>query len=99
MVVEIAYITIDPARSQAFEAAVAEAAPLFRSAEGCHGLRLERVEEDGAQYRLSVDWETVDHHMVTFRESENFQQWRTLAGPFFVKPPRVEHWNRVGTFF
>lgn len=99
MVTEIAYITIDPARSHEFEAAVAKAAPLFQRAAGCQGARLERVEEDGAQYRLSVDWESVDHHMVTFRESENFQQWRALASPFFVEPPRVEHWSRVGDFF
>lgn len=99
MVTEIAYITIDPARAGEFEAAVAQAEPHFRAAEGCHGMRLERVEEDPSCYRLSVDWESVDHHMVTFRESEGFQQWRALAGPFFVEPPRVEHWNRVGAFF
>jgi len=99
MVVEIAYLTIDPANATDFEAAVAKAAASFRAAEGCHGMRLERVEEDGAQYRLSVDWETVDHHMVTFRNSEAFQQWRALAAPFFVEAPRVEHWTRVSDFF
>ena len=99
MVTEIAYITIDPANAAEFEAAVAQAAPFFKSADGCHGMRLERVEEDGAQYRLSVDWETVAHHMVTFRESDGFQQWRALAGPFFVQPPRVEHWTCVGDHF
>ena len=95
MVIEIAYLTIDPAKAEAFEAAVRKAAPVFAAAEGCHGMRLERVHEDPTQYRLSVDWESVDHHMVTFRESEGFQQWRSLAGPFFVEPPRVEHWHRV----
>jgi len=99
MVTEIAYITIDPARAVAFEAAVAKAAPYFKAAQGCHGARLERVEEDEALYRLSVDWESVDHHMVTFRQSDGFQQWRALAGPFFVEPPKVEHWNRVSNFF
>lgn len=97
MITEIAYLTIDPARADDFEAAVAAAAPHFAAAEGCHGMRLERVHEDAAQYRLSVDWESVDHHMVTFRDSDGFQQWRALAGPFFVEAPRVEHWHRVGT--
>ncbi len=99
MITEIAHITIDPARAGEFEAAVAAAAPHFRSAEGCHGMRLERVIEDPSQYRLCVDWESVEHHMVTFRESDGFQQWRALAGPFFVTPPRVEHWDRVGDHF
>ena len=99
MVTEIAYLTIDPARAADFEAAVAEAAPHFEAAQGCRGARLERVEEDSARYRLSVDWESVDHHMVTFRESDGFQMWRALAGPFFTEPPQVEHWRRVGEYF
>lgn len=99
MVTEIAYITIDPARAEAFEAAVAEAGPHFRAAEGCNAMRLERVLEDATQYRLVVEWESVDHHMVTFRESEGFQQWRALAGPFFVEPPRVEHWDIAASCF
>jgi len=99
MVTEIAYIKIDPARAADFEAAVAAAAPIFEAGEGCHGMRLERVVEDSALYRLSVDWKSIDHHMVTFRESDGFQQWRALAGPFFIEPPKVEHWTRVGEFF
>lgn len=99
MITEIANITIDPARAAEFEAAVATAAPAFRGAQGCHGLALERVVEDPAQYRLRVLWESVDHHMVTFRNSDAFQVWRGLAGPFFVKPPRVEHWETVASPF
>ena len=99
MIKEIAYITIDPANAHAFESAVAQAAAHFKAAEGCHGMRLERVVEDPASYRLSVDWETVEHHMVTFRASDGFQGWRALAGPFFAEPPRVEHWDEAGRFF
>jgi hypothetical protein len=29
--------------------------------------------------------------MVHFRESEDFQAWRQLAGPFFKSPPQVVH--------
>jgi len=99
MITEIAYIKIDPARAMEFEAAVAGAAPHFQSAAGCHGMRLERVVEDPSCYRLSVDWESVEHHTITFRESEGFQRWRDFAGRFFIEPPRVEHWNRAGAFF
>ena len=99
MVTEIAYITIDPARAAAFEAAVAQAAASFRAGEGCRSMRLERVIEDPAQYRLVVGWDSVDAHMVTFRNSEHFTRWRELAGPFFVQPPRVEHWEVAGDHF
>lgn len=99
MITEIAHITIDPANADAFESAVAQAAAAFQAAEGCLGMSLERVIEDPAQYRLRVQWESVDHHMVTFRNSDAFQVWRGLAGPFFAAPPRVEHSERVGHYF
>lgn len=99
MIKEIAMLTIDPASAAAFEAAVAQAAPAFRSSPGCHGMRLERVIEDAARYRLIVQWETVEHHMVMFRNSENYKVWRGLAGPFFAAPPVVEHSQMVGSYF
>ena len=99
MVTEIAYLTIDPERAEEFEATVALAAPYFLAAKGCSGMRLERVAEDGAQYRLAVDWGSIEDHMVTFRESDGFQKWRALAGPFFVEPPRVEHWDLAARHF
>jgi quinol monooxygenase YgiN len=91
MITEFATITIDPARAAEFEAAVAHAAPHFRAAEGCHGMALEHVIEDAARYLLVVHWDSVEHHMVKFRESEGFRAWRALAGPFFAAPPVVVH--------
>lgn len=99
MIIEIARITIDPERAAAFEAAVAEAATYFWAAEGCHSMALDRVIENPALYRLLVQWETVEHHMVTFRQSEGFQRWRELASPFFVEPPVVVHSEEVGRYF
>lgn len=91
MIREIARLQIDPARTEAFLAAVAEAAPLFRGATGCRSMRIERVIENPAVFLLLVEWETLDNHMVDFRNSAAFQQWRALAGPFFTAPPVVEH--------
>ena len=99
MITEIATITIDPDSAEAFEAAVAEAAPHFRTADGCHGMILDRCIEHPARYFLRVEWDSVDHHMVTFRESDGFQKWRALAGPFFAGPPVVVHSERAVTGF
>ena len=99
MITEIAHLTIDPANAAAFEAAVSKASAILRLAAGCHGMDLERVIEDPARYRLRVRWDSVDHHMVMFRESEGFRQWRALAGPYFVETPAVEHTELVGHFF
>lgn len=99
MITEIAVLTIDPANAAAFEAAVAQAAPAFKGAAGCHGMALERVIEDPTRYRLLVQWDTVEHHMVRFRASAAFQTWRGLAGPFFTSPPAVEHTTSVARYF
>lgn len=99
MVTEIALLTIDPAQSAGFEAAVAAAAPLFQAARGCRHMSLERVIERPGQYRLVVQWESVEAHMVDFRESPAFAQWRALAGPFFTGPVDMVHSEAVGAYF
>lgn len=95
MVYEIAEIEIHEGSEQEFEAAVAEAAAYFRSAQGCRSLRLERSIERPWEYRLVVGWDRVDDHMVTFRDSAGFQRWRDLAGPHFATTPRVRHVHTV----
>ncbi|MBC2664909.1 antibiotic biosynthesis monooxygenase [Novosphingobium flavum] len=95
MIHEIATLAIDPARSADFEAAVAAARPHFEAAKGFVSFGLQRVIEEPGSYRLVVGWETVEAHMVDFRESDGFQQWRALAGPFFTAPPAVIHVDTV----
>lgn len=99
MITEIAFLTIDPANAAAFEAAVESAAPVIGAAEGSQSMALERVIEHPGQYRLIVQWDSVEHHTVGFRESPGFIEWRALAGPFFTSPPHVEHTEHVGRFF
>lgn len=91
MIHELATLTIAPARAAAFEAAVAEARPHFEAAGGFVSFALHRSVENPARYHLVVGWESVEAHMTDFRESEGFQVWRSLAGPFFTAPPCVEH--------
>ena len=91
MIPEIATIEIDAARGADFEAAVMRAKPLFDSAPGCLDMALHRSIEAPGRYRLIVGWATLDAHTVDFRGSAAFQEWRALAGPFFVSPPAVEH--------
>ncbi len=98
MITEIATLTIDPANAATFEAAVAKAAPAFKSDPGCHGMALERVIETAGEYRLLVTWDSVEAHMA-FRKTPAFQTWRGLAGPFFVGTPSVVHSESVGRYF
>lgn len=88
---EIAQIEVLPGHEAAFELGVAEAKPAFARARGFLGMELHRSVEYPARYRLFVRWDTVEHHMIDFRESKDFGIWRSLAGPHFASPPQVEH--------
>ncbi|WP_322029537.1 antibiotic biosynthesis monooxygenase [Paraburkholderia sp. J76] len=91
MVYEMAHITVSAGKNAEFEAAVAQALPLFHRARGCRAVELQRGVEEPNQYGLVVQWDTLEDHMVLFRESADFQEWRRLVGPYFEKPPVVGH--------
>ena len=91
MIYEIAELDIKEGQEVAFEDAFRQAVPLFQGAKGCHGAEIQRTVERPNVYRLVVQWETVEHHMVDLRESESFQEWRRLVGPHFASSPKVEH--------
>ena len=91
MIFEMARFEIKSGMEANFEEGVAQATHLFKRAHGCHRLQLLRTVEQPSIYTLMVTWETVEDYMVGFRQSENFQEWRTLVGDFFAGPPQVEH--------
>jgi len=91
MVLESAEILVKAGMEEQFETGVRAAAPLFRRARGCTGMRLQRGVENPRAYRLLVDWDTVEDHMVHFRDSADFQEWRRLVGDCFEQAPVVTH--------
>ncbi len=99
LVHEVARITVREGEAARFEAAVAEAAPLFQRARGARTLRLERSHEDPLDYRLVVGWESVEDHLVGFRDSADFQEWRRLIADSVTGLPEVSHFRNVLTAF
>lgn len=95
MILEIAEIEVKSGEEARFEAAAAQAVPLFLRAPGCHGMELHRVIEEPGRYKLIVRWERIEDHMELFRNSDDFQEWRRLAGPHFAAPPKVVHTSNV----
>ncbi len=98
MITEIAQIEIKPGSEKDFEAAIAQAHGIFKRQKGWKSFELHRSIEKPSRYRLLIQWETLENHMVDFRESPDFNEWRALAGPHFASPPDVEHTNTVLSF-
>ena len=95
MVLESAEILVKEGMEAAFEEGVRQAAPLFKRARGCTGMRVQRGIENPRAYRLLVQWDTLEDHTVHFRGSEDFQAWRRLVGACFDGAPNVTHLNTV----
>ena len=95
MVTEFAMIEIKPGMESAFIEGAAKSRPVFLAAEGCFGMGVQRSVEGPSKFLLMVQWESVDAHMVTFRQSPAFQQWRDNVGHYFAAPPVVWHGETV----
>ena len=94
MILEVADIQIHPGQQQAFDEAIARGArTVIASAEGYRGHRVLKGIESPERYLLMVYWDTVEHHMVQFRQSPAFADWRAIVGPYFASPPKVEHFD------
>ena len=93
MILERAIFAIKPGQAADFEKAFALAAPLIRAAKGCRKAEMHRGIESPDSFILRVEWATLEVHMVGFRESPAFTEWRALLGPHFATPPAVEHYK------
>jgi quinol monooxygenase YgiN len=91
MIQEVAEIRVKPGMEAEFEAGVLAAAPLFARAKGGGPIALHRVIEQPSTYRLVAEWASVDAHMVDFRNSPDFHEWRRLVGHCFDGAPSITH--------
>lgn len=92
---EVALIEIKPGEQAAFEAVFHQAEQVISQAEGYVSHTLQRCLETDNRYLLLVQWTSLEAHTVGFRQSELFTQWRSIIGPFFEKPPFVEHYSII----
>lgn len=99
MIYETAVFQIKDGHGEAFEAAVAQAVPLFQKAEGALSFRLERRIETPLVYELHVGWTTVEAHTEGFRGSADFPRWRELIGEHLAEAPTAYHTQQVYTGF
>jgi heme-degrading monooxygenase HmoA len=93
VILERAILAVTPGSEPDFEAAMNEAKEVIAQAAGFRSLRLQRGIERPSSYLLLVEWDSLEHHMQGFRESERFVRWRELIGPYFASAPEVEHYT------
>jgi quinol monooxygenase YgiN len=97
VILEVADIRIQPGRQAEFDAAIVRGLEeIISKAAGCRSWKVQRGIESANRYLLMIEWETLEHHTIMFRQSPAFQEWRAIVGPFFAEPPVVEHFQLLG---
>ncbi|NNC99696.1 MAG: DUF1653 domain-containing protein [Gammaproteobacteria bacterium] len=94
-VLELALLDVLPECQAEFETAFAEAQNLMSKMDGYISHQLQRCLEKNNRYVLLVEWQSLDHHIVGFRKSANYQKWRKLLHRFYKPFPEVQHFQRL----
>lgn len=92
-VLEQVELTVREGREAAYEAAFEQAAPIVRRQVGCRSVRLVRSVQHPTRYVLLVQWRLESDHSIAFRQSEDYQTWRSLLHHFYEDVPPVDHWR------
>ncbi len=96
MILEVATLDVIPGQEAQFEAAFAEAKKIIASMPGYISHELQRCLEQRHRYILLVHWQTLEHHTIGFRQSLQYEEWRTLLHHFYKPFPTVLHYEAVG---
>jgi heme-degrading monooxygenase HmoA len=95
MILELATIEIKAKQGAGFEAALVKAQEVLITAKGYIKHEFKKCIEQPNRYILLITWETLEDHTVGFRESDLFQRWRIIIGPYFDKAPVVQHFTAL----
>lgn len=93
MVTELARFTAQPGKEGALEQGLRDAMSVIRRGEGCRAIRLRRCVEDPTVFLYEIEWETLEHHTVTFRGGPLFAEYRSHIHGLFVDPVEVRHYE------
>jgi heme-degrading monooxygenase HmoA len=96
VVLEIADIEVRAGAEDEFEAAYLRVREVVAGTPGCRSVRMTRGIESPSRFVLLVEWESVEAHEENFRGTERFATWRGAIGPYFARPPHVEHVRDIG---
>jgi heme-degrading monooxygenase HmoA len=95
MILEIAILDVKHDLATDFEAAFKIASDIISDMPGYISHELQRCMETENRYILLVRWQTIEDHTVGFRQSPQYQEWRSLLHHFYEPLPVVEHYEMV----
>lgn len=95
MILEAAILQVKPDRNDTFVSTFKQASHIISSMKGYIKHELQHCLERENQYILLVWWETLDDHVIGFRQSPQYQEWKQLLHDYYEPFPTVEHYENV----
>jgi heme-degrading monooxygenase HmoA len=96
VILEVARLDVIPGQETEFEQAFASAQRIIAAMPGYVDHQLKRCVETPSRYLLLVNWRRLEDHTEGFRQSAEYQQWRSILHHFYDPFPVVEHYADVG---
>ena len=94
MILEVAVLQVVKGQEKAFEEDFLLAGRYISSVDGYRSHSLRKCIEQTGKYLL-VDWENLEDHTVGFRQSPDYQEWKSLLHKYYDPFPLVEHYETV----
>jgi heme-degrading monooxygenase HmoA len=95
MILEVAILDVKPDLTEDFESAFKVASKIIASMSGYISHELQCCLETKNRYILLVRWQKLEDHTIGFRQSPQYQEWRSLLHHFYDPFPTVEHYESI----
>ncbi|MFD2827988.1 antibiotic biosynthesis monooxygenase family protein [Leeuwenhoekiella polynyae] len=95
MVKELAILNVIAGQEKQFETDFKRAEKYISSSEGYINHTLSKCLEQPNKYALLVNWETLESHIVGFRQSPEYLEWKNLLHHYYDPFPTVEHYVTI----
>ncbi|MBX9975998.1 antibiotic biosynthesis monooxygenase [Cytobacillus firmus] len=95
MILEAVMLQVKAGMEEEYEQAFREASKIISSMKGYISHELQRCMEVKGKYLLLVKWESLEAHTVGFRQSKEYQEWKSQLHHFYDPFPAVEHFENV----
>jgi heme-degrading monooxygenase HmoA len=72
-----------------------QAGAIINKVKGYISHSLQQCLEEDHRFLLTVKWETLEDHVIGFRKSAEYENWKALLHHFYHPFPVVEHFTSI----
>lgn len=93
MILEVAMLEVKKGLENEFEKDFKKASVYISSINGYLNHKLKKCLEQKNKYILLVEWNSLEDHIIGFRESEQYNYWKEILHHYYDPSPIVEHYE------